>query len=110
MNSVYLNNKNLSVIDKDFSSIVVNECWLYNNNLISLKKSPKIVEHSFDCDFNKLITLKYSPKYVGRFFTCHHNQLNSLDFLPLSIGYDVFVPGMNSNHTLSTLISNYDSK
>ena len=97
MNSIYLNNKNLSVIEKDFSSTVVCEFWIYNNNLLSLKKSPKIVERSFDCDINQLITLKYSPKYVGRFFLCQHNQLNSLDFLPLNIGYDVFVPGSDPN-------------
>lgn len=97
MNSIYLNNKNLSVIEKDFSSTVVYEFWIYNNNLLSLKKSPKIVERSFDCDINQLITLKYSPKYVGRFFLCQQNQLNSLDFLPLNIGYDAFVPSMNSS-------------
>lgn len=97
MKSIYLNNKNLSVIEKDYSSTIVKEFWIYHNNLLSLKKSPKIVERSFDCDFNRLITLKDSPKFVGRFFLCIINQLISLDFLPLSIGYDVVVPGMNSS-------------
>ena len=68
MKSIYLNNKNLSVIEKDYSSTIVKEFWIYTNNLLSLKKSPKIVERSFDCDFNRLTTLKHSPKYVGRFF------------------------------------------
>lgn len=94
MKSIYLNNKNLSVIEKDYSSSAVIDFWIYNNNLISLKKSPKIIAYSFDCDINQLITLQDSPKFVGRFFTCQHNQLNSLDFLPLNIGYDVFVPSM----------------
>jgi hypothetical protein len=45
-----------------------------NNNLITLKGCPKIVDGDFYCEYNKLTSLKYAPKIVTDSFVCHGNK------------------------------------
>ena len=49
-----------------------------NNNLNSLKGSPRIVSGSFYCFNNKLKSLKNSPEKVFCDFYCDNNKLKSL--------------------------------
>ncbi len=57
-----------------------------NNNLTSLKGSPKIVLGGFDCDCNKLISLVGAPETVEGNFFCDYNQLTSLEGAPQKVG------------------------
>ena len=57
-----------------------------NNNLKSLKGSPRIVNGDFDCSNNKLVTLYGAPenivnKYMGGNFNCSYNNLTSLEHI-----------------------------
>lgn len=57
-----------------------------NNNLTSLKGSPKYVGRDFSCGYNKLTSLKGSPEYVGGRFWGRSNKLTSLEGAPDYIG------------------------
>jgi hypothetical protein len=57
-----------------------------NNNLTTLKGSPKWVGKWFKCSSNKLTSLEFSPKYVGGSFSCDFNKLTSLEFSPDYVG------------------------
>ena len=46
-----------------------------NNNLTSLKGSPRWVGVSFYCNNNQLTSLEFSPDYVGGYFSCRYNKL-----------------------------------
>jgi hypothetical protein len=46
-----------------------------NNQLTSLKGSPKWVGDWFDCGNNNLTSLEFGPDYVGTWFDCRYNQL-----------------------------------
>ncbi len=58
----------------------------YNNELTTLKGSPKYIKSSFDCSENKLTSLEYSPEYVGNHFYCNQNKLTSLEYSPKHVG------------------------
>ena len=49
-----------------------------DNNLTTLKGSPKWVGDYFYCANNKLTSLEFSPDYVGGFFDCKYNDLIDL--------------------------------
>ena len=49
-----------------------------DNNLTSLKGSPKWVGDYFYCTNNKLTSLEFSPEYVGGWFDCKYNDLTDL--------------------------------
>lgn len=53
-----------------------------NNNLITLKGSPRKVMRNFSCDFNRLKTLEYGPPYVGGDYICADNRLVTLKGAP----------------------------
>ena len=78
--SVYLHNKNLTEIPIKFN-IVQGNFHCSDNQLTSLKNSPKEVKGNFTCSDNQLTSLKYSPKIVKGFF-CSFNKLTSLKYLP----------------------------
>ena len=46
-----------------------------NNNLTSLKGSPRWVGSSFYCNWNRLTSLEFGPEYVGSYFSCRYNNL-----------------------------------
>ena len=46
-----------------------------NNQLTSLKGSPRWVGSYFDCGYNDLTSLEFSPDYVGTWFSCRKNNL-----------------------------------
>ncbi len=58
-----------------------------NNELVSLKGSPKLVGKHFDCKFNKLTSLEYCPVITRGMLSCSHNNLTSLYGCPDSIQY-----------------------
>ncbi len=58
-----------------------------NNNLTTLKNSPKkVLGMRFDCSYNKLKDLKGGPEYVAGDYMCNNNNLTSLEGLPKTIG------------------------
>jgi hypothetical protein len=60
-----------------------------NISFKSFKRIPVqfgIVTGNFGCNNNELITLKGSPREVGGYFNCCNNQLTSLEFGPTSAG------------------------
>ena len=46
-----------------------------NNNLTTLKGSPRWVGDYFNCRNNYLPNLEFSPDYVGGWFSCEYNKL-----------------------------------
>lgn len=62
----------------DFSNFVVDgSFYCGQNNLTSLKGSPRLVKHDFGCSFNRLTDLTGCP-LVGKDFNCSHSQISSL--------------------------------
>jgi hypothetical protein len=57
-----------------------------NNNLTSLKGSPRWIGNYFDCSNNPLTSLKGSPRWIGDDFYCRYNDLTSLEFGPDYVG------------------------
>ena len=56
-----------------------------DNELTTLKGSPKEVGFSFDCSNNELESLEYGPSQVERIYFCYTNKLTSLEGSPLKI-------------------------
>lgn len=82
--NVNLKNKNITELPKFKKVGGYFNCS--NNQLKTLKGSPKKVEGSFDCSHNKLTTLKGAPKEVGGSLDCDNNQLKSLEGSPQKVG------------------------
>ena len=61
-----------------------------DNNLISLKGSPKEVSVFFDCSNNNLITLEGSPIEINGSFYCNNNNLTSFEYIPKIIRGDFY--------------------
>jgi hypothetical protein len=61
-----------------------------DNELISLKGSPKIVGGDFTCSDNRLSSLVGGPKEVGGNFCCDYNKLTNLKWAP-KVGGTSFV-------------------
>ena len=69
--------------------VVGGNFYCYNNELTTLKGSPKEVGIGFFCTNNKLTTLEGGPKEVGGAFGCSINKLTSLEGCPEVVG-DIF--------------------
>lgn len=57
-----------------------------NNNITSLKYSPKIVNEFFECGENKLTSLEFGPEIVNGNYLCDFNELTSLKGSPKEVG------------------------
>lgn len=77
LNTGYLPSLDIIYISGDFNCS--------DNNLISLKNSPRIIGGSFKCFSNNITSLEFSPKEVGLNFDCMYNQIRSLEGCPESI-------------------------
>lgn len=70
-----LQHSNLTVLPEMLKDIKVDgDFYCGNNNLTSLKNSPKTVTGVFGCSSNKLISLEGAPKFVGDFM-CRFNPV-----------------------------------
>ena len=75
--SVDLSNRDLDEIPIKFNQVRgYFDCS--NNNIKSLKNSPKIIVGNFICDNNNLESFKHSPDIVHGSFQCSNNPLKSL--------------------------------
>lgn len=61
-------------------------CDCSNNELETLKNSPKELMGFFSCGVNKLKDLKNSPRKVGTVFNCSDNRLYTLFGGPKEVG------------------------
>jgi hypothetical protein len=75
----------LSKIPLKFN-IVSGSFYFSDNNLTTLKGSPKRVVGFFSCNNNRLTTLEGGPESVGGFFSCYDNQLTTLEGSPKEVG------------------------
>jgi hypothetical protein len=76
-----LSGKGLTEIPIKFG-VVKGNFYINNNNLLSLKNSPKVVTGEFNCSYNpKLSSLKYGPKNA-KDFDCTVCDLKSLEHAP----------------------------
>ena len=81
--SVNLSYKNLKELPFKFGKVDgYFDCW--ENNLTSLKGSPKIVKGNFYCDNNNLTSFKYTPEEVNGDFYCNGVNLKSIEGLNLN--------------------------
>lgn len=64
---------NFNIVNGDF-----NCC---QNELVTLRGSPKKVLGKFDCSGNKIKSLQYSPRYVKNTFNFSYNKISNLKFL-----------------------------
>lgn len=71
-----------------------------NNNLKTLKGSPRVVIGDFNCSSNKLESLVGGPQEVGKIYNATKNKLISLEGIALKIGDDAHF-GFNKLTTLS---------
>jgi hypothetical protein len=76
--------KNLKEIPVQFGK-VRGDFNCSNNQLDSLKGSPKLVGVSFFCHSNHLGSLEGGPESVGKAFVCRQNRMTSLNGAPQSI-------------------------
>lgn len=60
-----------------------------DNNLVTLKGSPREVGHHFRCINNYLKNLIGSPIKVGKSFNAHKNKLSTLEGMPQNIGESI---------------------
>ena len=82
---VYLSYEKLTELPLNFNYVSrYFECD--NNELTTLKGSPKQVGGSFICNYNNLTTLEYGPEEVFGYYDCNHNKLTSLKGSPNMIG------------------------
>ena len=71
-----LQDLNLTVLPEMLKDITVDgDFYCGNNNLTSLKNSPKTVTGVFGCSSNKLTSLEGAPKFVGENFMCRFNPV-----------------------------------
>ncbi len=76
--SVDLSNRDLDEIPIKFNKVRgYFDCS--NNNIKSLKNSPKIMEGHFICSSNNITNLIHSPLYISGLFQCSNNPLESLE-------------------------------
>ena len=85
--NVNLSQRSLNQLPLSFNKVT--GYFLCNENeLTTLKGSPKWVGGVFNCDYNELTSLEFSPEYVGGDFECYSNQLTNLVGSPKQIGRD----------------------
>ena len=83
--SVDLSDKGLTELPLKFGT-VSGSFYCFENNLTTLKGSPKFVGVDFHCYDNKLTSLEGSPEIVGDWFQCDSNKLTSLKGGPIKVG------------------------
>ena len=72
--NVFLYKKGLTELPLVFNKVSGNfDCG--DNNLTTLKGSPRWISGDFYCDNNQLTSLEFSPDYVGDNFWCLYNNL-----------------------------------
>jgi hypothetical protein len=81
----------LTINKKKITEETPSEPWpgnfdCYNEQLTSLKGSPKEIGGIFNCQSNLLNSLKYAPEKTGSYFDCSGNNLTSLKNGPKEIG------------------------
>jgi len=86
---VDLSHRRLKEIPVQFRTVRL-DFFLYDNDLTSLKGSPKEVGGVYYCTHNKLTTLEGGPKEVGRDFFCNENKLTTLKGSPRYVGGDFY--------------------
>jgi hypothetical protein len=82
---VDLFNKKFEIIPIQFGR-VNGDFYCQNNNLITLKGSPREVSYDFYCQYNELTSLEGGPKKVGENYYCHYNSLTTLEGGPKVMG------------------------
>ena len=85
--NVNLSQRSLNQLPLSFNK-VTGYFLCIENELTTLKGSPKWVGGVFNCDYNELTSLEFSPEYVGGDFECYSNQLTNLVGSPKQIGRD----------------------
>jgi len=94
---VDLSRKGLTEIPIRFG-IVRGDFIIINNNLLSLKNSPREVTGVFDCSYNpQLSSLKNGPK-IAKYYYCNNCNLKSLEGGPKQVA-ESFVCSENINLT-----------
>ena len=73
-------------INDDGSIDVNGNVFLYNKELTEIPLTFNRVTGWFDCGDNNLTSLKGSPRWVGDYFSCSENNLTSLEFSPDYVG------------------------
>jgi hypothetical protein len=86
---VNISDKNLQFIPVKFGKVGGN-FWCANNNLVTLRGSPREVGGYFDCSYNKLSSLRGAPREVGNSFNCANNNLITLEGAPIEVGGDFY--------------------
>ena len=72
--NVFLYKKGLTELPLVFNKVTsIFSCT--NNNLTTLKGSPRWIGGHFSCNYNQLTSLEFSPDYVGGYFSCIWNKL-----------------------------------
>ena len=94
-------------INPDGSIDVDGSVYLYNMDLTEIPLKFNKVSGYFDCSNNQLKSLKGSPKKVGGDFYCSLNKLTSLKGGPEKV-YDMFYCGGNPLESLDGYNGNYD--
>ncbi len=104
--SVYLYNMDLTEIPLKFNKVSgYFDCS--NNQLKSLKGSPKKVGGDCNVSYNNLTSLEGCPKEVGDTFYCSSNKLTSLEGSPKDVK-DKFYCDNNPLESLDGFNGNYD--
>jgi hypothetical protein len=86
--NVYLQEKQLTEIPVQFGTIDGDFC-LDDNNLTSLKGSPKLVMGDFSVKNNQLKSLQFCPKEVHRFLIINGNQIKNFKYAPKEVSGDI---------------------
>ena len=73
LGNFYCNDNNLTTLEGCPEEVYGNFYCGWNDNLISLKWSPKRVGRNFDCSSNNLTSLEGCPEEVEGFFNCANN-------------------------------------
>jgi hypothetical protein len=59
---------------------------IHNNQLTSLRGSPRKVTEHFNCSYNNLESLEYCPTEIGENMVFFNNPIKTMKYLPKSVG------------------------
>ena len=62
----------------------------YDNQLVSLKGSPREIKSGFFCGMNQLTSLEHSPTKIDGNFNASTNQITTIKYAPSKIGGGFF--------------------
>ena len=94
---VLLNNNRLVSLEGLPTDIIYGQLDVSNNNLNSLKGSPKVIKGDFSASDCFLTTLSGGPEVVDGNYTVVNNDLRNLDDLAKSISKDLYIWDQRSN-------------